>query len=326
MSEEIRIRTIQRLNPNPPEQPNIEIKGLLPSSDTLFNKVKEREIPNAIKSGNRVSLLDDEIKNIIKDSMLQALRIEEAARNPGRWNIPKDIVKKTALIVDFSAPGTYYQPRKEDRYKDYNWSWDMDRQRADISAILGIYMSGLATGNDFSVFTEGELLDGMNTGLNNQKDRVREALIARNMRFLYLGRKDEADAIRKVIQTRSSFVPPCLVDVIGDTLDINTVGQVKQLKEYIACNIKSEDNPNGFILPDSYVVLPIGLQAMRVLTTMNQFNAIPDGLKIAVFPIATSPNGINEYALLETKGRVFYTLTGQAAMESFPYILLGENQ
>lgn len=198
----------------------------------------------------------------------------------------------------------------------------MDRKRADTAAILGIHLSGLATNQNFSSFTRAEILDGLDPELNEQREDVRSALRERNIHFLYLGTKQEAQAIRKVVKKPTSFVPPTIVDVIDNEI-YNTANQVHALKTYLEDNVQNDNNPYGFIPQSSTIFLPLGLQAIRVLPMLQQYQAVPEGMHIAVFPIPTPANGIHEYATLETKGRVYYTLTGEAAPTLPPYILLG---
>lgn len=316
-------RVLQRQNPNPPEKAHSDVIPELPSVETLLGQVMENEFPRSKESREFINIQADEIGKIIKDSLVSAQEIEEAARNPNRWDIPKEIIDSAALIVDFSAPGTYYQPKKDDKYKEFNWSWNMDRERADTSACLGIHLAGLATNNDFSEFTRHTLLDGLDQQLNSKRESAKKAIIEKGLHFLYLGTRQESEAIRKVIHTPNSFIPPQQVEVIDKGID-NTVEQVLALKSYLDSYLKTDKNPAGFILPDSSIIIPMGLQAIRAFPILEKFKAIPEGIKVVLFPIATPLSGMREYVSLETKGRVYYTLTGKGARQPIPYTLLGK--
>ncbi len=308
-----------------------------PSIDDVF--IKAQDDINAARRKNSEQeypidlreLTQEEQYSIIEDSLTRAADIESAARNPQRWNNLKQIAGNTALVVDLSAPGTYLRPRKNDRYAQFNWAYNMDRQRADTAAIVGIQIAGTQTDQDFSIFTHEELL-GFNPALKTLRAQTKQSITDSGLRFLYLSRAkppnevdaiklDEAGAINKVIHSDDSFIPPEQVDVIAE--GDNTVDQVKVLKKYLKENLQSESNPNGFLKPGSAIVFVMGPQAIRTFANTAQFNAIPPELDVYLFPTPTPQSGFSEYVTMETKGRLVYTMRQEAAMQLSTYTLLG---
>lgn len=306
---------IQYQNPNPIEDRNLDIRSLVPKPDEIFAEVIKKEIPNARNAEGYTPLTDDEIKDLITESDDDVVRIEEAARNPNRWIELEKIAKNSTRVIVCSAPGTYYQRFKKDPYEEFKWASGMDRQRSDISAIVGIHIAGIATGNDFSEFTNYNLLDGLTPKLDDKRDLVRQAIEETDIRFVYLGTSAEAEAIRKVLRTQSSFIPNDKVDIIESSdPKYNTLGQVLDLKSYLKSHIQA---------PGTNVIIPMGIQAIRAFPMMRKVDAIPEDLNVFLFPIPTPANGIREYATMETKGRVYYTLTGAASREMASHALIG---
>ncbi len=292
-----------------------DVRVNLPSVDEVWGLFQSGDWERAKKSQKYNELSEAEIKEIIAESLEVSGKIEIAARNPKKWDLPQEIVDDTRLIVDFSAPGTYYKPSKKDPFENFEWSRGMDRQRDDTSAILGIYLAGIATGHDFSDFKNAAVLDGLNPELNGRRNEVYEALRGKGLRFVYLGTPEEASAIRRVISKKSSFVPPDLVDVVDEDI-INTAGQVVQLGKYLKKNISRLDAPCN-------IIFPMGIQATRAFPMLKQHDTIPDGVGVSLFPIATPDSGVREFAAMEARGRAFYTLTGDAARGPIPYTLIG---
>ena len=318
----------------PYKETDYDIAAELPTVEQVFNEaqidIKKARIKNS-QAETPIELREptsSEQKKIIEDSLTRAKDIETAARNPNRWESLQQVAGRIKLIVDFSAPGTYFKPRKKDRYEHLIWAWNMDRIRADLAAIVGIQIAGSKTQHDFSIFSREELLFEFNPELNILRDQVRDSITESGLHFLYLSRSanqdhpaDEAEAIRKVIHSPSSFVPPKSVD-IRDQGD-NTFDQVKALKEYLERNLQTESNPNGFLKPGDASVFVMGQQAIRTFANIAQFNAIPHELQAYILPMSTPQSGFNEYVTMETKGRIVYTMLGQAAQNLARYILLG---
>ncbi|MDO8619151.1 MAG: hypothetical protein Q7R49_04395 [Candidatus Daviesbacteria bacterium] len=281
----------------------------------------QAEIASRFKPDN-LPITDGDIERLVTVCLDEINRIESAARNPQRWEISPAEAAKTRLIIDFSAPGTYFLPFKDDRYKDKPWAILMDRRRADTSAILGIVLAGILTKEDYSIFTKYRLLNGLNPELANLRPGVRENILKTNLQFLYLGTPQEATAINKVLHSAYSFVPPEAVTVVDSVerhkID-NTIDQVKAIKEFF-------DTHTDLFQDGDIVDFVLGPQAVRVLRMCAQFKAIPNNLKVQVFPESTPKIGVREYATNESKAAIYYAVTKNASIEPHPFEIIGDNK
>lgn len=281
----------------------------------------EMEIASRLKPGN-LPLTDGDIERLITGCLDEINRIESAARNPQRWEISPTDAAKTRLIIDFSAPGTYFLPFKGDRYKDKPWAILMDRRRADTSAILGIVLAGILAKEDYSIFTKHRLLNGLNPELANLRPGIRENILKTNLQFLYLGTPQETTAINKVLNSRYSFIPPESVTVVDNVenhkID-STIDQVKAIKEFF-------DTHTDLFQGGDIVDFVLGPQAVRVLRMCAQFKAIPDNLQVQIFPESTPRIGLREYATNETKGAIYYAVTKNASTEPIPFKIIGDSK
>ncbi len=294
-------------------------KDDLPTTEKVLNDSKT-DIKRARHQKGSLGRTNKQLVLLATECLSEINRIELAARNPEKWNISKSEAHLTRLIVNLSARGTYLLPFKEDRFKDKPWAELMDRKRADTAAILGIHLAGIATNNDYSVFTKNRLLDGLDPELNDLRPSVRSSIQDANIHFLYLGNQQEADAIRKVVNSQSSFIPPVMVDII-DRLDDkpidNTIGQVLVLKQYLI-------NNSNLFKPGDKIDFVLGPQAIRALRMCNRYEAIPQSLMPQVFPEPTPKIGFQEYPRNETRAAIFYSITNQSSLHPTPYKIIGE--
>ncbi len=295
----------------------------LPTLDEVWEAGKG-DIARARSEPDHLEISDHDLREFMTRCLTEIKAIELAARNPDRWHISPEEAKRTRLIIDFSAPGTYRDSEKEDRYKGLPWAKLMDRERADAAALLGIYKAGLITGVDFSEFTTFRILDDINPLLTKRRAEVHRSLRESGIHFVYLGRPDEGAAIRRVIHTRGSFIPPELVTVIDDPKIQYTIDQVPALKQFLASTMQSESNPSGFLTPGSSIDFVMGAQAIRAFRFCGRFDAIPAGLHVNLFPLGTHVNGLKEYPTNEVKGTAAYLIRGKANNDPIPFNLLGK--
>lgn len=92
--------------------------------------------------------------------------------------IPPEIAKEIGLIWDFSGPGTYDEPFKEDRYKNFPWAKLMDRKRLGHTVLLVRTIIESGIGNSFRGLL-GDIVD--------IKNRLREAIEKVGPYILYNG-------------------------------------------------------------------------------------------------------------------------------------------
>lgn len=292
----------------------------LPTIEEVLEAGKE-DIKRGRSNADNLYLTDADLHELVGSCLDEIKQIEHAATSPDRWNVPFDEAKKTRLVIDFSAPGTYFLPFKNDRYQAKPWAALMDRKRADTAAILGIHLAGIAMGKDFSSFTKARLLDGLNPEFESNREEVHQSIRDANIHFLYLGTPQEASGIRKVINSPSSFVPRDMVDVVdsveGRPID-NTLDQVDALKHYFQSrqNIFQDGDKADFVL---------GPQAVRVFRICRQMDAIPHMIVPQVFPESTPQIGIKEYPTNEIRGTMYYVLTRKAHILPADFKIIGSN-
>ena len=286
------------------------------------------EIERAQKQQSCLPLSPEEIKQLANELASAALAemetLDGAAANQ-KLILTQETIDKTALIVCFSKPGTYDKVFKKDKYRDFPWSWGMDRYGADAAAFLGIHIAATKTNQVFAGFYS-------NPSQRSYKylepwRNVIGASIDSNIRFLYSGRaadlrsgtpNDETAAIRKVLNSDQAFIPESAVD-IRETGISDTYSQVVDLKQYL-----EENYQKGLIKPGSRIVLvSFTPQAVRILRMCAQVKPLPEKVELSVLPLPTPKAGLYEYPFIETKGIIFYTLTQRAALQSIPYTLLG---
>lgn len=259
------------------------------------------------------------ISNIVERSLKEMSVLEHAAQDKERWrHLSPEMARSVKRIVVFSAPGTYTQPVKDDRWKHLKWAWGMDRLRDDRATRLGVVLSGLVTGKDFSVFNSLKPLDANDPDLKDLRENAKEAVVDAKIRFVYIGRPDEVAEVHNALRQNNSFIPENIVDSIDDPKIDNTVDQVRELGKYLHEKHAAGDIKEG----DSIIFVAHGPQLVRMAGLFNQYNSIPSGVNVLFDPLPIPHLGITEYPFMETKGTTFNRVSGISA-ESCPYKILG---
>lgn len=325
MSEPVTIRpSFQEQFPNPPDQEPLD-ETLIPSVEEIFTSASKRgandspsDIEKAQATPGHIDLNRSEMMKILEGIRREMILLEKAARSQNKWNIPPEIASKIPLIIRFSAPGTYYRPEKPperpDRYTGIPWAENMDRNANDIAARFGIVVSGQKTDQSFSGFARDEMLME-NSKLDRFREAARAAVHAASLKFVYIGRPDEAQAVTRVLKTNSSFIPEDSVSILtGPHID-NTLDQVAALKNYFDEN----SFPNGSIV----TIADFAPRLVRISRKIESAQTVPSNLQLALFPIATPNIGNSKLPLFEAKGTLAYIIRGQADIHSCPALILG---
>lgn len=301
---------------NPPDHLPYDSSSF-PNADSIYKAAVEAgDIARVLEYPNHRDLSEKELRKIMKDALAEITELEIAAREQNRRQVPFGVARSVKRIIRFSAPGTYYRPVKPDRYANNSWAKNMDRLADDDATCLAIEMAGVLTNQDFSMFKDIVLLDGLNPVLNNVRSQVQQAIRDSGIRLVYFGRPDEAEAIQKVIYRKGSFVHPSSVDVIsitdpsGNDDNVNTISQVKALKEYYELNKPSEEIA---------VLCDFAPRLIRQDRIIAQYNALPEETILAVLPLATPAGGKEILRELEARGAVTYALRGDATTQSSSY-------
>lgn len=325
MSEPMKIRpSLQEQFPNRPDQEPLD-ETLIPSAEEMFTAASKRDksdtpsdIERALAAPNHIDLTPTEMTEILTGIRREIILLEEAARSQNKWSLPPETANRISLIVRFSAPGTYYRPEKPpeqpDRYAGIPWAKNMDRNANDIAARFGIVVSGQKTGQDFSKFGRDEMLME-NSELGRFKQTTRDAIHSASVKFVYIGRPDEAQAVAGVLKTKSSFIPENSVSILtGNHID-NTLDQVAALKNYFSKNTF----PEGSII----TIVDFAPRLVRISRKIQFARAIPSNLEATLFPIATPNIENSQLPLFEAKGTLSYIIRNQAATETNPLLVFG---
>lgn len=230
-------------------------------------------------------------------------QMEAAAKNPRLPQTKEEAEKIKALWV-ISAPGTYFQAEKADRYRGKKWSLWNDRQRINYAFKLGRQIAEIKLGHPVSKNwneTEKEITD-------------------QGPMIIYNGTPQEDAAISEAVNTPWLRIPQGLeypktkVYVINPMHPIdNTSDQIRTFRLSPSIKINNGDEI-GLILHAP--------QSMRFLHTLNLFNMLPVGINLRVFPLGTSPGGYPDYPLQELRGMVNYRFIAdppKLAQEAFPH-------
>lgn len=311
------LRTLQEKFANPPDREPFE-PSMLPTVDEVLetaasDMARARQVP-----GHR-NLSFNVIAESVRNALQEISTLETAARNPDKWNASKDLATSIAVIVRFSSPGDYYRPEKPperpDRFTGKSWAMNMDRWADDIAARFGISIAGIRTGIDLSMFARDELLVDDDTPLHRKRNEARDAITRSGVKFLYSGRPDETEAVRRVIHTPSSFVPPQSVEFENRKLD-NTLDQVRLFGSWL--------ESKTFASGSRVVLVGFAPHLMRTTRMFGQHQTIPDTVKLSLFPIATPQIKMSEHPLWEVRGTVcYYGITGDASLTPCPYEMFG---
>ena len=283
MSEKQRIEMV-----NEPEKSNEEIVV-----DDFYDYAMRR---NETLKG----IPESEIKPFIDKAVKEIDLLEEVAeRDKGRFNLPEEIAKDIGTIWVFSGPGTYFEPRKEDRYKNYPWAENMDRIRLNHATRLARKITESVSGQSFKA-PLSEIVP--------VKRRTKEAIRNFGPSIIYNGNTVENEAVAKAMVQEETIVPKEKVDIIEGNID-NTVDQVKTFKL-----------PDEFEKGKEVALVSHAPHLARIVRMINKYRPFPEGTKIRLFPVPTPEEGREEYAKMEVCGTLYYTyITEDATEEPYPY-------
>ena len=208
-------------------------------------------------------------------------------------SLTKDIAHKIAVLWDFSGPGVYSGPDRDDRYKDIPWTRNMERDRLNYT---------------FAIFKKiTKLLESkMNIFLRKNKPII-----------LYNGTIDENNKLRNVIKTGEVDIPKEKFIIIDNENIHSTNDQIKTIiwpKE-----LHKHGKEIGLISHAPHL--------WRIVHVLNQYDNLPKDMKIRLFPIKTPENKTKEYAEMEIMGLLYYSYVAKeksASTKAYPYIIHGE--
>lgn len=238
------------------------------------------------------------------DSAVATYReFEQKAQRPESHLISPEEAEKIKAIWVISAPGTYFEGRKNDRYQDKEWALWADRQR--INYAFGMARK-IAEANADRKF-EGNLPTEL------------KALAQYTPLVIYNGRPDENAALTEAVEVPWLKIPEGLGYPKERVFIINPLTTNFNSRYNLLDQIRSFHLPRGFeVKPqDTIGVVAHAPQAVRFLYSLNANpGAFPEGVKIKVLPLPTPKSGIPEYPTQELRGLVNYRFIANPALVS----------
>lgn len=231
---------------------------------------------SAIQQHKEFLALDQvNIKKIIATALGEIQRLEAVAERDYRQdNLMTGSGARMSMLWVLSGSGSYYQPFKNDRYKNYPWSEWMDRLRFD-------YGVKLAKQTDAFIF--------------------------------YNGNPEECSAVQAMLDS-----PDCVIDsekvVVNDLAVDNTADQIRTFALPAGIDLRGKDI--GIVSHAPHLI--------RFMYMLERYRPFPDDTKVRLFPVPTPAAGKSEYATLEVRGILYYSLLSpdrEAVVRPFPYLV-----
>ncbi|MFH1833010.1 MAG: hypothetical protein ABH816_02475 [Candidatus Levyibacteriota bacterium] len=249
----------------------------------------------------------DNFKGIISSTLKIIDTLEEFGEETAHnLTIPRAIADEIGLIWDFSGPGTYDKPFKEDRYKDLPWSKSMDQKRLSHTAVLERAIVESIKGNSF----RGSLENIVET-----KHRLKKAIGEVGPYILYNGIPEENSVVKDVLSREGVVIPADKVIIPNFKID-NTLDQVK-----------SFEWPKHVEKGKAIALVSHAPHLARIIGLINYFNPFSKGTKIYLFPLPTPQEGREEYAKMEISGLLhnMFDLEKSNLMPAYEY-MIGEKK
>lgn len=267
--------------------PEIE-KGSLVTVETILQSIEQTE-----KWWQQLQVLiqqDKPVTDYISGTIKVFNQLEKAAQNPQSQlpQTPKEAAGIKALWI-ISAPGTYFQASKPDRYARKPWSPWMDRERINRALQIARKLVEMKLGHPVS---------------NNWADAERE-LTEQGPLVVYNGTPAENAAVLEAKKAPWFRIPEANTYPGNKILVINPIAKIDNTGDQI----------RSFHLPPMFDINPgdeIGVvlhaaQAVRFLHALANFKgAIPEGVNLRIFPLPTPRGGFPEYPIQELRATTYY--------------------
>lgn len=246
------------------------------------------------------------VTNYISGTIKVLNQLEEAAQNPQSQlpQTPEEAARIKALWI-ISAPGTYFQASKQDRYASKPWSRWMDRQRINYALQIGRKLAEMKLGHPIS---------------NNCADAEKE-LTEHGPLVVYNGTPAENAAVLEAKKAPWFRIPEANIYPGTKILVINPIANINNTVDQI----------KSFHLPPMFDINPgdeIGVvlhapQAVRFLYILANFQeTVPKGANMRVFALPTPKGGFPEYPMQELRGTTHSRFIANPPIAAeFPYPL-----
>lgn len=246
-----------------------------------------------------------DIKTVIKEALSEVEALDRAAdAGKALAALTPEVAERITALWDFSGPGTYDQPVKEDRYKNYPWARGMDRSRLNYSAWLV---------RKISEAVSDEKLRGPIGEAPERKEKARELIAEKGPVILYNGTELENSVVKDVVMREGIMIPPEKIVVMGKGID-STVDQVRSFK------LPEElHRPGGEIGIVSHAP-----HLMRIAHMLSWYEPLPKDMTVRLFPVPMPTEGKEEYTATEIRALLYYIFLGQnAKAKAYPSVIHG---
>lgn len=234
--------------------------------------------------------------------------IEESAKDGNSQSISINQADKIKAIWVPSAPGTYFQRNKNDRYKDKKWAWWADRKRTHFAIEKAREIAEIRAGREIKGNNPAEL----------------ELLGEYGPVIIYNGRPDENIALAEAVRVPWLRMPKNLgypenrVSIISpvnyprfNNRDYNLLDQAKTLR----LPYDLEINPG-----DEVAIVAHAAQTVRTLYVLGNQPVIPEGTLARIMALPTPSEGMPEYPIQELRGVTYYRfIQNPPAIGNKPY-------
>lgn len=304
--------------------PNVDVPSLFPENKIILSNVQRKgseddmstwgEVWRGLNKSPYVDSIDDktisQVTDLIANVRDEMIGLEQHARRHDRLKLLAEEQQSISHILVLSRPGTYYDATKNDRYRENPAMFGADRLNADRAALVGMQIACLRAGwnmEEIEQFDYIAVIGRENDFLNKNAHRIQNALEKSGLHFVYVGRPDEARAIKSTI-SKSRYIPNDLITVLPPEGIDNTIHQVQAFRKYV-----SGKNVMGVL------AVTDALQTPRFTRLATKQNMLPSSVPLSMYVRPTSTNGFTPLATGEIQGNVYYALHGDGSFQRAAY-------
>jgi hypothetical protein len=248
---------------------------------------------------------EDRLRAIIDATLGRIALFEAAARR--RLAISPEVAENIGTIWVLSGTGSYDERFKgEDPpcFRDKLWMGGFDRARLSRGALLARKIAEVRSGRS--------AVRGTMDNLPVRKAATKELIAQYGPAIVYNGYPCETEFVEKLLDRDGIVMPKEKVKIIHADLKVTT-DQVR--------TFTYPDDPSA--RDKEVAILTHAPHLARVLHMANRYKPFAEGAVPYVAPVATPDAGRRDFALMETRGLLYYTyLRHDAAEKPHSYELL----
>jgi hypothetical protein len=248
----------------------------------------------------------DRLFEIIERSLGRIAIFEEEARKP--LTISPEVAEKIGAVRIHSGVGNYDMPIKEDDNPRLIKSWARwaDRRRIDHAVRIARKVAEVRSGYKLAAHPTKDKY--------TMREETRELIREFGPYVIYSGYPSETNKAEEVLDRPDTIIPREKAIIVHGNPKNTVDGSKMMAKEFPSESLKDGKQA---------VIVTHAPHLERVLHIMSKHPYLPAGSIPYVAPVATSPEGQAESALMETRGILYYTLLkDEAGEEPHPYQLL----